>query len=75
MATDRGAEVVRKQRKAFARHQWETWGPPRWFSDAAFETTAASFEKPDWAEITLHSYRVRWARRSPTHATAHPTLA
>jgi pimeloyl-ACP methyl ester carboxylesterase len=65
MATDRGAEVVRKQSKAFARHQWETWGPPRWFSDVAFETTAASFENPDWPEITLHSYRVRWGEAEP----------
>jgi pimeloyl-ACP methyl ester carboxylesterase len=65
MATDRGAEAVRAQGKAFARHQWETWGPPHWFTDAAFETTATSFENPDWPEITLHSYRVRWGEAEP----------
>ena len=40
MATDRGAETVKAQRKAFARIQWETWAPQGWFRDAEFETTA-----------------------------------
>jgi pimeloyl-ACP methyl ester carboxylesterase len=65
MATERGAEIVRNQGKAFARYQWETWGPPRWFDDAAFETTAKSFENVDWPAITLHSYRVRWGEAEP----------
>jgi pimeloyl-ACP methyl ester carboxylesterase len=65
MATDRGADLVRADGKAFARHQWDTWGPPQWFSDAAFETTATSFENPDWPAITLHSYRVRWGEADP----------
>lgn len=60
MATARGAEAVQRDRKAFARIQWETWAPQGWFSDAEFETTAKSFENPDWPEIALHSYRVRW---------------
>jgi pimeloyl-ACP methyl ester carboxylesterase len=65
MATERGAEIVRKEGKAFTRYQWETWGPPHWFDDAAFETTAKSFENPDWPAITLHSYRVRWGEAEP----------
>jgi pimeloyl-ACP methyl ester carboxylesterase len=60
MATDRGSETVRRDRKAFARIQWETWAPRGWFGDREFETTARSFENPDWPDITLHSYRVRW---------------
>jgi pimeloyl-ACP methyl ester carboxylesterase len=60
MATERGAEAVRRNGKAFARFQWETWGPAHWFDDAAFEATARAFDNPDWPDITLHSYRVRW---------------
>jgi len=60
MATERGRQMVRRNGKAFARIQWDTWSPPGWFSDADFERTAKSFENPDWPEITWHSYSVRW---------------
>jgi pimeloyl-ACP methyl ester carboxylesterase len=60
MATERGAQAVKSDPKAFARIQWETWAPEGWFSDTEFETTAKSFENPDWPAITLHSYTVRW---------------
>jgi pimeloyl-ACP methyl ester carboxylesterase len=60
MATQRGAETVRKDGKAFARIQWETWAPQGWFKAADFEVTAKSFENPDWPAITVHSYSVRW---------------
>jgi pimeloyl-ACP methyl ester carboxylesterase len=65
MATDRGAEAVRNHGKAFARFQWESWGPPRWFEDAVFEQVAPSFENPAWPDVTLHSYRVRWGEAEP----------
>jgi pimeloyl-ACP methyl ester carboxylesterase len=65
LATERGAAVLRKNGKAFARAQWEDWGPPNWFTDGEFETTAHSFANPDWAAITLHSYRVRWGEADP----------
>ena len=60
MATTRGAETVKRDPRAFARIQWETWAPHGWFSDAEFDATAKSFENPDWPAITLHSYTVRW---------------
>src|SRR5262249_949878 len=60
MATERGADSVRRDGKAFARIQWETWAPQGWFKGSEFETTAKSFENPDWPEITVHSYTVRW---------------
>ena len=56
---------VRERGKAFARYQWETWRPPHWFDDTAFETTAKSFENRDWPAITLHSYRVRRGEAEP----------
>lgn len=60
MATERGAAAVAGDGEAFARIMWETWAPKGWFSDAEFATTAQSFANPDWADITVHSYRVRW---------------
>jgi pimeloyl-ACP methyl ester carboxylesterase len=60
MATKRGREAVRRDPKAFARIQWETWAPQGWFSDVEFDATAKSFENSDWPDITLHSYTVRW---------------
>jgi pimeloyl-ACP methyl ester carboxylesterase len=65
MATERGAAVVREKGRDFARFQWETWGPPRWFDEADFAVTAAAFDNPDWAQITLHAYRVRWGEAVP----------
>jgi pimeloyl-ACP methyl ester carboxylesterase len=60
MTTKRGRQTVRSNGKAFARMQWENWGPPGWFNDPVFERTAKSFENPDWSDITWHSYSVRW---------------
>lgn len=64
-ATKRGAETVREDPKAFARIMWETWSPEGWFDDATFDRVAASFENPDWVEVTLHSYRSRWDEAEP----------
>lgn len=87
MATERGARAVREDRRALTRLLWQTWGPAAWITDAAFETTAASFDNPDWADVTLHSYRHRWGfdegfapyteldrRLNPAPAIAVPTL-
>ena len=60
MATERGAQTLARDRKAFAHIQWETWAPKGWFSESDFATTAESFENPDWPAITVHSYTVRW---------------
>jgi pimeloyl-ACP methyl ester carboxylesterase len=70
MATERGAEFVRKNGKAFARDMWDTWSPAGWFDEPTFERTAQSFENPDWVPVTLHSYRVRWGEADPDPAYA-----
>jgi pimeloyl-ACP methyl ester carboxylesterase len=70
MATERGARTVRADGAAFARMMWDTWSPPGWFDDAEFAATAAAFATPDWAEVTLHSYRHRWG-----HAAGDPRYA
>jgi len=65
MATERGAEALRRDGPAFARHMWDTWSPPGWFDDATFARVARSFDSPDWPDVTLHSYRVRWGHAAP----------
>jgi pimeloyl-ACP methyl ester carboxylesterase len=76
MSTERGAQAVAANPKAFARIMWETWAPAGWFSDAEFEATASSFENPDWPDVTVHSYRVRWAEaeKDPRYAALDAKL-
>jgi len=69
MATERGAELVRSERLALTRHIWTIWNPGWTVSDDEFTRTAASFDNPDWAEIVVDSYRVRWG-----HAPVDPAL-
>ena len=68
-ATKRGAQAVRDDPKGFARIMWETWSPPGWFDDATFERVAASFDNPEWVDVTLHSYRSRWDEADPDPAS------
>ena len=76
LALDRGARVVREERDAFTRLLWQTWGPSAWVAGSAFETTARSFQNPDWADITIHSYRHRWglAEGDPAYAALEAKL-
>ena len=70
MATTRGERLVRGDRRAFTRHIWNEWFVAYKPDDAEFERTAISFDNPDWADITLHSYRSRWG-----HADGDPAYA
>lgn len=59
-ATDRGRAAVESGRRSLCRFLWETWSPSWRFTQQEFETTAASWDNPDWAAVTIHSYRHRW---------------
>jgi len=65
MATARGAQAVRDDHKGFAHIHWVNWSPSGWFDEATFARVARSFENPDWADVTLHSYRARWNEAEP----------
>lgn len=65
MATERGAEAVRADRRGFARIHWEDWAPKGWFDEATFAEVAKSWDNPDWVDVTLHSYRSRWENAVP----------
>ena len=70
MATERGAEAVRADRRGFAHTHWTNWSPPGWFDEATFDRVAAAFDNPDWADVTLHSYRSRWDVVAPDPRSA-----
>lgn len=44
---------------------WENWSPAGWYSEATFRRVARSWENPDWADVTIHSYRARWDEAKP----------
>ncbi len=83
MGLERGAALVRDDRRGFTRYIWELWSPGWTVPDDEFAVAADGFDNPDWAEVTVHSYRVRWglASRDPAHTAlvqrvaADPTIA
>ena len=58
--TDRGRTGLAQNRREIARLLWRLWSPNWAFDDATFEATAASFDNPDFVEVTIHSYRHRY---------------
>jgi pimeloyl-ACP methyl ester carboxylesterase len=66
-ALPRGADLVKGSRRELGKFLWATWSPGWRFADADYAETAASFDNPDWADVTLHSYRHRWG-----HAPGDP---
>ncbi len=77
MALPRGEMLVRQDRLAFTRYIWGIWNPGWDVPEAEFQTTAASFDNPDWADVVLHSYRSRWglAPADPTCRDLEERLA
>jgi pimeloyl-ACP methyl ester carboxylesterase len=66
-ALARGIDLVKGSRRELCRFLWATWSPGWQFTDADYAETAASFDNPDWAEVSVHSYRHRWG-----HAEGDP---
>jgi pimeloyl-ACP methyl ester carboxylesterase/sugar lactone lactonase YvrE len=65
LATKRGAQAVRDDRRGFARRHWDNWSPAGWYDEATFDRVARSWDNPDWVDVTLHSYRCRWEEAEP----------
>lgn len=59
-----------KQTYEFTRYIWNIWNPGFTISDQVFNEAAIAFTNPDWASVTLHSYRVRWGFAEPDPAYA-----
>ncbi len=58
--TERGREGLAKNRRGIAKLLWKLWSPNWGFTDAEFEATAASFDNPDFVDVTIQSYRHRY---------------
>jgi pimeloyl-ACP methyl ester carboxylesterase len=58
--TERGRAGLMQNRRGIAKLLWTLWSPNWQFDEATFERTAASFDNPDFVEVVIHSYRVRY---------------
>jgi pimeloyl-ACP methyl ester carboxylesterase len=68
--TERGRAGLVQNRRDVARLLWHLWSPNWAFDDATFEATAASFDNPDFVEVTIQSYRVRYGNAPGDPAVA-----
>src|SRR5207244_10940155 len=64
---ERGCVAREQDRRGLCRWLWNTWSPEWHFDDATFETTARSFDNPDFVEVSIHSYRHRWGHAPGDH--------
>lgn len=67
MATEKGEQLIRADKKGFAKIMWDAWAPAGWYSAEEFEATWQAVDNDDWLPVTLHSYRHRWG-----HAPSDP---
>jgi pimeloyl-ACP methyl ester carboxylesterase len=58
--TARGRAGLTQNRRAIAKLLWQLWSLERPFDDAEFAASAPSFDNPDFVEVAIHSYRVRY---------------
>ena len=58
--TERGRAGLAANRRGIAKLLWRLWSPHWDFHDATFEASAVSFDNPDFVEVVIHSYRVRY---------------
>ena len=72
-----GREALNNDRQRLCRYLWKTWSPNWRFTEEEFSATAASWNNPDWSEISAHAYLQRWgeAEGAPEHREAEERLA
>jgi pimeloyl-ACP methyl ester carboxylesterase len=58
---ERGRAGLTQNRRDICRLLWQLWSPNWQFDDATFAATADSFDNPDFVEVTIQSYRHRYA--------------
>jgi pimeloyl-ACP methyl ester carboxylesterase len=57
--TDAGRTSLDRNRRELCRALWHEWSPTWRFTDATYDTTARSFDNPDFVDCVIHSYRHR----------------
>jgi pimeloyl-ACP methyl ester carboxylesterase len=68
--TERGRAGLTQNRREIAKLLWKLWSLERTFDEAEFARSAPSFDNPDFVEVVIHSYRVRYG-----YVAADPSLA
>lgn len=58
--TPRGRAGLTENRGEIAKLLWRLWSPNWSFDDATFARTAASFDNPDFVDVTIQSYCHRY---------------
>ena len=67
---ERGRAGLAQNRREIAQLLWKLWSLERPFDEAEFGRSAPSFDNPDFVEVAIHSYRVRFG-----NAPGDPSLA
>jgi pimeloyl-ACP methyl ester carboxylesterase len=75
--TERGRNGLTENRAGIAALLWRQWSPHWAFDQATLARTAAAFENPDFVEVVIHSYRVRYGvvPGDPAYAAIEARLA
>lgn len=75
--TERGRAGLTRNRHGIAKLLWKLWSPNWAFDDETFERSAPSFDNPDFVDVVIHSYRVRYgyAAGDPAYETIERKLA
>lgn len=68
--TERGRAGLTQNRREIAKLLWKLWLVGEPFNEALFDSTAPSFDNPDFVEVVIHSYRVRYG-----YTAGDPSLA
>ncbi len=58
---ERGRRGLERHRYELCRLLWMLWSPTWNFDEETYRRTAASFDNPDFVDVVIHSYRVRYA--------------
>lgn len=75
--TERGRAGLAANRRPLCKLLWKLWSPTWHFTDETFNTTAPSFDNPDFVDCVIHSYRHRnlGAAGEPRFADVERALA
>ena len=75
--TERGRAGLAANRREFCALLWKLWSPTCPFDEGAYARTAASFDNPDFVDVSVHSYRHRYgyAAGDPRYAGIEERLS
>ena len=69
--SERGRRGLERNRRELAQYLWRLWSPNWNFDEATFARTAEAFNNPDFVDVVIHSYRVRFGLAPGDPAVAH----